>query len=206
MVTTFKDRVAKGLCGYCGKENDNLPVKYCKACSEKRSRQNKERKEYYERHGWCNVCGNPEKMENSKMCYRCWETSYNAKQRRRSKSKTAEEKEAERLKVNAYNRERKQKALENGICYYCLKNKVIEGRRECLECLTKRKKESEQKAQERRAIRENLRSYRLENHLCTKCGEPAKDGYKVCERHYQISIDNQKKAKEAVRKTLDKWE
>ena len=206
MVTTFKDRVAKGLCGYCGKENDNLPVKDCKACSDKRSRQNKERKEYYERHGWCNVCGNPEKMENSKMCYRCWETSYNAKQRRRSKPKTAEEKEAERLKVNAYNRERKQEALENGICYYCLKNKVIEGRRECLECLTKRKKESSQKAQERRAIRENLRSYRLENHLCTKCGEPAKDGYKVCERHYQISIDNQKKAKEALRKTLDKWE
>ena len=92
MVTTFKDRVAKGLCGYCGKENDNLPVKYCKACSDKRSRQNKERKEYYERHGWCNVCGNPEKMENSKMCYRCWETSYNAKQRRRNKPKTAEEK------------------------------------------------------------------------------------------------------------------
>ena len=120
--------------------------------------------------------------------------------------KLAEEKEAERLKVNAYNRERKQKALENGICYYCLKNKAIEGRRECLECVTKRKKESEQKAQERRATRENLRSYRLENHLCTKCGEPAKDGYKVCERHYQISIDNQKKAKEALRKTLDKWE
>lgn len=61
MGTVFKDRVAKGLCGYCGKENDNLPLKYCKACAEKRSRQNKERKEYYERHGWCNVCGNPEK-------------------------------------------------------------------------------------------------------------------------------------------------
>ena len=68
----------------------------------------------------------------------------------------------------------------------------------------KHRKESAQKAQERRAIRENLRSYRLENHLCTKCGEPAKDGYKVCERHYQISIENQKKAKEAVRKMLDK--
>ena len=51
-----------------------------------------------------------------------------------------------------------------------------------------------------------IREERLKNHLCTKCGEPAKDGYKVCERHYQISVANQKKAKEAVRKMLDKWE
>ena len=41
---------------------------------------------------------------------------------------------------------------------------------------------------------------------CWVCGEPAKDGYKVCERHYKVCIENQKKAKEAVRKMLDKWE
>lgn len=66
MGTVFKDRVAKGLCGYCGKENDNLPLTYCKTCAEKRSQQYKERKEYYERHGWCNVCGNPEKWRTVK--------------------------------------------------------------------------------------------------------------------------------------------
>ncbi len=185
------ERKEKGLCVMCGKENDNKPVTYCKSCAEKRREQKGTRKAYYEHNNRCNVCGG-EKMIGSKMCYRCWETNYNAKQRRRSK-RTDEEKEAERIKNNAKNRERKRKALENGICYYCLQNKAIEGRRECIECLAKIRKESEQKVQERKVIRENLRAYRLENHLCVKCGEPAKDGYKVCERHYQVSCENSKK-------------
>ena len=185
-----EERKEKGLCVKCGKENDNLPVTYCKSCAAKNMEQRKARKAYYERNNRCNICGG-EKMINSKMCYRCWEINYNNRERRKERM-TAEEKEAERLRANAYNRERKRKALENGICYYCMQNKAIEGRRECIECLAKIRKESAQKVQERRAIRENLRAYRLENHLCTKCGEPAKDGYKVCERHYQVSCENSK--------------
>ena len=187
----YDERKEKGLCVNCGAVNDNKPLVYCKSCSEKRHKQAAERKAYYEHNDRCNVCG-AERMIGSKMCYRCWETNYNAKQRSRSKPKTAEEKEAERLKVNARNRERKHKALENGICFYCLKNKAIEGRRECIECLAKQRKESAQKARENKGKRDSLRAYRLENHLCTKCGEPAKDGYKVCERHYQVCCDNSK--------------
>lgn len=200
MGTVFKDRVAKGLCGYCGKENDNLPLKYCKACAEKRSRQNKERKEYYERHGWCNVCGSPEKMENGKMCFRCWETAYNGRQKRK-KPMTDEE----RQKVYQRNTEKRRKQLENGLCWYCGKRKVLDGRRECIDCYAKRKREIAQKSSRKQAENAAIREEWLKNHLCTKCGEPAKDGYKVCERHYQISIANQKKAKEAVKKVLDKW-
>lgn len=200
MGTVFKDRVAKGLCGYCGKENDNLPLKYCKACAEKRSQQYKERKEYYERHGWCNVCGSPEKMENGKMCYRCWETAYNARQKRK-KPMTDEE----RQKVYQRNTEKRRKQLENGLCWYCGKRKVLDGRRECIDCYTKRKRRAVLIYAETKAKNAAIREERLKNHLCTKCGEPAKDGYKVCERHYQVRIENQKKAKEAVRKVLDKW-
>ena len=201
MGTVFKDRVAKGLCGYCGKENDNLPLKYCKTCAEKRSRQNKERKEYYERHGWCNVCGNPEKMENSKMCYHCWEVAYNARQKRK-KPMTDEQ----RQKVYQRNTAKRRQNLENGLCWYCGKRKVLDGRRECIDCYTKRKRRAALIYAETKAKNAAIREERLKNHLCTKCGEPAKDGYKVCERHYQISIQNQKRAKEAARKMLDKWE
>ena len=125
-------RKEKGLCVICGKENDNKPVTYCKSCAAKRSEQLAARKAYYERNNRCNICGG-ERMINSKFCYRCWETNYNARERRKERM-TAEEKEANRQKKNASNRERKRKALENGICYYCLHNKAIEGRRECLEC------------------------------------------------------------------------
>ena len=201
MGTTFKDRVAKGLCGYCGKENDNLPLKYCKACAEKRSQQYKERKEYYERHGWCNVCGNHEKMENSKMCYHCWETAYKARQKRK-KPMTDEQ----RQKVYQRNTAKRRQNLENGLCWYCGKRKVLDGRRECIDCYTKRKRRAVLIYAETKAKNAAIREERLKNHLCTKCGEPAKDGYKVCERHYQISIQNQKRAKEAARKMLDKWE
>lgn len=201
MGTVFKDRVAKGLCGYCGKENDNLPLKYCKACAEKRSQQYKERKEYFERHGWCNVCGNPEKTENGKMCYHCWEVAYNARQKRK-KPMTDEQ----RQKAYQRNTEKRRKQLENGLCWYCGKRKVLDGRRECIDCYTKRKRRAVLIYAETKAKNAAIREERLKNHLCTKCGEPAKDGYKVCEQHYQISIKNQKRAKEAVRKMLDKWD
>lgn len=194
----YAERKEKGLCVRCGKENDNKPVTYCKSCAAKLREQKGTRKAYYERNNRCNICGG-EKMINSKFCFRCWETNYNNKERRKEQM-TEEEKEAERLKANARNRERKRKALENGICFYCMQNKAIEGRRECLECLAKIRKESAQKEQERKVIRENLRAYRLENHLCTKCGEPAKDGYKVCERHYQVCCENQKLRDRSVRR------
>lgn len=184
------ERKEKGLCVLCGKENDNKPVTYCKSCAAKRSEQAAARKAYYERNNRCKICGG-EKMINSKFCFHCWETKYDARERQKERM-TEEEKEEKRLRDNARNRKRKKKALENGICYYCLQNKAIEGRRECIECLAKIRKESAQKAQERKIIRENLRAYRLKNHLCTKCGEPAKEGYKVCERHYQVCFDNQK--------------
>lgn len=196
-VYAFRKEI--GLCTRCGKENDNLPLLTCKNCSEKRKHQRQQVKDYYEKHGLCNICGK-EKMENSKFCYRCWETMYDGKQKRQEKM-TAEEKELERLKANSRNRERKKKALKNGICYYCLKRKALEGRRECLDCLTKIQKESARRMQEKKVIRDNKREYRLKNNLCTRCGEPVKEGYRVCERHYQISFENQKKVKRGKEKT-----
>ena len=135
------------------------------------------------------------------MCYRCWETAYNARQKRK-KSMTDEE----RQKVYQRNKERRIQALENGLCWYCGKRKVLDGRRECIDCYTKRKRRAVLIYAETKDKNAAIREERLKNHLCTKCGAPAKDGYKVCERHYQISIANQKKAKEAVRKMLDKWD
>lgn len=188
----YASRKAAGLCTHCGQPNDNSPFLYCKSCTKQRSEQAAARKEYYDQRGRCNICGG-ERMLNSKFCYRCWETNYDSKQRRRER-RTDEQKEQDRIKENAANRKRKQKALESGICFYCLKRPAIEGRRECVECLIKIRKRSEGKSIERKAERDNLREYRISHGLCTKCGEPAKEGYKCCERHYQVACEASKSA------------
>jgi len=73
--------------------------------------------------------------------------------------------------------------LEQGICYRCRKRKADVGYKTCGICRTK--------LREKRRV-ENYKPSRKERYkqgLCFFCDNPIKQGYKVCDKHYQDCVD-----------------
>ena len=109
----------------------------------------------------------------------------------------------ERLGKEHYNKVHKEwskrthhEMIERGICTRCRKRKADYGYKTCGIC------------------REKIRNYnrikygkpdrkeRYKQGLCFFCDSPVKDGYKVCEKHYQMNVENSRsqKANEARKK------
>ena len=89
--------------------------------------------------------------------------------------------------------------IERGICTRCRKRKADYGYKTCGIC--------REKIRNYKRIKYGKpdRSERYEQGLCYFCNSPVKDGYKVCEKHYQMNVENShsQKANEA-RKNLIK--
>lgn len=77
--------------------------------------------------------------------------------------------------------------LRSGICTRCGKRKATNGYVTCAIC---RNKNADLK---RVRSKTSPRSERVQNGLCYFCDNPVKTGYKVCEKHYQMSVENVKK-------------
>ena len=100
-----------------------------------------------------------------------------------------------------YNQEHKQwakltykKDVEKGICPRCRKRKADSGYLTCGICREKSRNSQRAKAGTKKKTW-------IENGLCCFCGGKVKDGYKVCEKHYQMNVEKSRsrKAKEARR-------
>lgn len=133
-------------------------------------------------------------MGNEKACPEC-----NAKIANRSEKLREENRE----EYNKYHSIRNQnvynKRKESGVCTRCGKRKTDPGHSTCKMC--------REKFNENRRIRKGPhdRSERYEKGICFFCDNPIKQGYKVCEKHYQMNLkklDNDKcrKATEEIKK------
>lgn len=174
-------RKSNGLCIDCGSPLDREGLR-CKKCCEKRSKWEREHRQWYLSHKICPRCGKNDLMGDETICPECRAKSVNNSLKNRKKDE-----------YNAYHREWSksayQKRKEAGICTRCGKRKVTEGFTTCAMCRAR--------DNETRRIREGMseRSDREPRGLCHFCDNPVKKGYKVCKNHYQINLNNLSKAR-----------
>ena len=167
----YDRRKQNGLCIDCGKPLDRDGLR-CISCRSKKSENERRNKQCYKEVGICPICRKVPIGSSESSCPECRANESIQCNNRRNKSEEARKR---------YNQEHKQwakltykKDVEKGICPRCRKRKAKAG--------TKKKTW-------------------IENGLCCFCGGKVKDGYKVCEKHYQMNVEKSRsrKAKEARR-------
>ena len=106
----------------------------------------------------------------------------------------------ERLGRDHYNKVHREWAkvryhqdVQNGICTTCRKRKADGGYRTCGICREKQRERKRIKYQEKVKI---PRDERVKSGLCYFCNNPQKNGYKVCEKHYQMNAEKSRAQKE----------
>lgn len=179
----YKSRKENGLCPRCGKTLDRKGH-YCSECLEKVREYNRANRKFYRENHICTECGKNSVPDGERICPEC-----RAKAANRKNSLTEEQKnrykENFRIRQNVLYQERSR----NGICTRCGKRKATNGYVTCAIC---RNKNADLK---RVRSKTSPRSERVQNGLCYFCDNPVKNGYKVCEKHYQMSVENVKKRK-----------
>lgn len=98
-----------------------------------------------------------------------------------------------RSEYNTYHNEWSKITYQNrkkqGMCTRCGKRKATEGMTTCALC---RARDNETRIAR---VGTHGRSERTENGICYFCDNPTKKGYKVCEKHYQMNIENAEKGR-----------
>ncbi len=181
------------LCIGCGKLLDREGV-HCITCREKINKATRERRHWYQDNGICPRCEKNSIMGDEKVCPEC-----NAKFASRASKIRESNREEYNKKQRVIHKNIHNNRKEQGICTRCGKRKADEGYRTCGIC--------QAKTREYKRIKYGKpdRSARFEQGLCYFCDNLTKDGYKVCEHHYQMNLkklDNGKcrKATEEIKK------
>lgn len=190
----YKDRKKRlkeqGLCCACGKRKAVDGKTMCETCLEKQrilSREN-----YYRNQaaGYC-VCGNII-LGDEKYCPECRAKIAEKmnKYRQKKKEELGEEKykEEQRKSYEKY----KQKWIDEHKCSVC-GGKLPKGytKRVCIKCANKAIDRRNRNAQFK-IPRKELGDFGL----CFKCGKPAKEGQRLCEKHYNEACECIKKAQQ----------
>lgn len=171
----IEKRKKNKLCRDCGKPLDRDGVR-CIECNDKHNQYQNENRRYYQSLGFCPRCKIEKLYGDEKMCINCsrYMQEINLKNR-------------DRLEYNKqhaeWSRRTHKQMLEKGICYRCRKRKADVGYKTCGICRTK--------LREKRRV-ENYKPSRKERYkqgLCFFCDNPIKQGYKVCDKHYQDCVD-----------------
>ena len=164
----------KGLCVDCRKSLDRRGIR-CSDCNNKHNIHVKERREWYQSAGICPRCGKNPILGDEKACPECNSYAYSINIRINQDKKNKSHAEYSR-KVYA---ERKAQ----GICTRCGKRKADHGYAMCSICRIK------DRNRQRIAYGKPDRRERYLSGLCFFCDNPIKDGYKVCEKHYQMNVE-----------------
>lgn len=167
----------KGLCVDCRKPLDRDGVR-CVSCNDKHNQKNKERREWYQSAGICPKCGENPIMGDEKMCPECRAYAYKIVMGRRDFIRKRYNSDHAKWSRKAYAERKAQ-----GICTRCGKRKADHGYVMCGIC---REKDRNRK---RIAYGKPDRRERCLSGLCFFCDNPIKDGYKVCEKHYQMNVE-----------------
>lgn len=170
----------QGLCVSCRKPLDRDGVR-CISCNEKRRIYENETRHMYAENGICPRCRREKLFGDEKACLECNAKIYEWHRKRVSNEEC-------RLKYNEKQRELQKniyhKRIELGICTRCGKRKADNGCKTCGIC---RAKIRETKRRNSKPVM--TKEERFEKGLCFWCDNPRKEGYKVCEKHYQMNIE-----------------
>ena len=186
----LEKRKTNGLCIDCGNVLDRDGVR-CVKCNEKNNKESREDRKWYRENGICPRCRKNIILGTENVCPECSAYAYEITMNSR-----------ERLGKEHYNKVHKEwskrthhEMIQKGICTRCRKRKADYGYKTCGICREKGRKYKRVK------YGKPDRSERYIQGLCYFCDNPIKDGYKVCEKHYQMNVEKSisQKAKEARR-------
>lgn len=183
-------RKEAGLCVNCGKILDTDGVK-CKECCHKVNQGKRDTFNWYKDNGVCPICRKNSLFGDEKMCIECSAKRY-AQRISRYNANPEKFKEKDRIEQKT----KYQRRSDNGLCVYCGKVKSDEGYKTCSKCRNKLKI--------KKRIRDAKKGSKLDvkrewvmNGKCWFCGEPVYNHSKLCEKHYNKSLEYAKKSKEA---------
>ena len=153
-------------------------------------------RQFYKGIGICPVCKKSKLWGAEKECPECTAKGYEytMKSRARLGKEHYNKTHAEWAKLEHHKR------IEQGMCTRCGKRKADCGFKTCGTCRTKDNATRRKRMEPRIA-----RSERFSIGLCYFCDNPIKDGYKVCEKHYQMNVEkaNSGKAKDRRGKLIN---
>lgn len=171
-------RKKAGLCRLCGEPLDRDGT-HCRACRDKLNKEAALERKFYQSQRICPECRKNKLFGDEKQCPECNAKFY---------SQVILQREKNREEYNAYYRAWRKKTFkerkEAGICIRCGKRKAEEGFSTCKLC--------REKANKTRHAREGFKPDRKERYkqgLCYWCDNPIKEGFKVCEKHYQMNVE-----------------
>nr|DAZ45864.1 MAG TPA: Thaumarchaeal output domain 1 [Caudoviricetes sp.] len=180
----YRRRKAAGLCVECGKPLDRVGA-YCIECCRAHSEDSKQQKRWYADGGVCPVCKTNKLMGTERCCPECRAKSTEYASRKRNTNRDLYNKQhAEWAKIQYAER------VEKGLCTRCGKRPAKDGAHTCVYCAEKTNAYHRRKRAEKRLNAQE----RYEKGICRFCNNPVKDGYKLCEHHYQLNLINSAKA------------
>lgn len=174
----LETRKANGLCIDCGNALDRDGVR-CVKCNTKHNKEGKADRKWYRENGICPRCRKNIILGTENVCPECSAYAYEITMNSR-----------ERLGKEHYNKVHKDwskrthhEMIDRGICTRCRKRKADYGYKTCGVC--------REKIRNYKRIKYGKpdRSERYKQGLCYFCDNPIKDGYKVCEKHYNMNVE-----------------
>lgn len=189
---TYQNRKKKGLCVRCGKYAPEEGKVTCVECNKKQNIYQKEMRDFRKNLGFCPRCGKNRLIGEEKVCLEC-----NAKADGNTMNNRIAAGKEHYNRIHAeWAKKEHQRRIEHGICTRCGKRGADFGFKTCSVCRIKTREEK------RIRYGKPDRRERHEKGLCYFCENPIKEGYKVCEKHYQINLQNldNEKCRKATRK------
>ena len=186
-------RKQNNLCIACGKELDREGI-YCLSCRNKINADTNETRKWYQDNGICPRCKKNKLFGDEKNCVECTAYGYAYTMPRR------EENREHYNKVHAeWSKRTHQEMIDKGICTRCRNRKADYGYKTCGIC------RAEDREYKRIKYGKPSRTERYAKGLCYFCDKSIKQGYKVCEEHYQRNVANarSKKAKQVRIKMIE---
>ena len=188
----IQKRKDSNLCILCKEPLDREGV-HCKKCREKINKEQNETRRFLQNKGICPRCQKEPLYGDEKMCPECRAKAYEIVMKNRDK-------EQYNKQHREWAKKEHERRIKLGLCTRCGKREADKGYRTCGICRSKDKK-----ARDKRNYKQIKRTDRIKYGLCFYCDEPVKDGYKLCEKHYQLNIQNSRsdKAKEIRRQLVE---
>lgn len=185
-------RKENNLCTNCGKPLDREGTS-CIECRNKINKEVRDTRNWYQSHGICPRCRRNKLYGTEKNCPECAARAYISAMKTRDNEKY-NRKHAE------WSKRTHQEMIDKGICTRCRKRNADGGYKTCEICRAKGKQYKRMKYGKPNRQERHLQG------LCYFCDNPIKQGYKVCEHHYQMNIEksNCQKAKEVRKDLIDK--
>ena len=184
----IREAKEQGLCTKCFKplEDSRLGKSTCENCAAKRRASNTTSWIFYQSIGICPRCTKNKIIGDEKSCLECRAMMAEKKAK---KMKDANIRQHSNEVHNAWQRRHIAELREQGMCTKCGKRQADKGYKRCGICRAKQR----DYCREKRLQKDSIKQIRLNNGLCIWCDTPQKEGYKICEQHYQGLLEKRAK-------------